>query len=477
MTTRITLAILLTTWVILIVGQGAAFLTARTQLLRLWDDTIATRAARLAEIRAGSRDPDAPVNVPEGDRFEVRNEVNAVVESGVGTSQQPRITIVDAGFDTSDRGKRVRKVTVKVFIDRDGRRVPYVAIYSRTADPFDQVLSRLAWTLLLISLSCGLTTAWLALKMSRAALRPLQKTGDVIAEIDEQSLERRIDIDAMPVELVPMTRRLNEMLDRLQSGFQQRKRFLADAAHELRTPTAALLTTLEVALRRPREQAVLIETMKSGLQDARRLRKLVEQLMEHARSEHLRGPDSMQEADVPAMLRECVQIVAPLAREKNVAITEELPAELPFVTQRERMRSIVLNLLSNAIEYNREGGTIRLAAERENGTLRLTVSDTGQGIAPAQLPQVFEPFYRGGNGRGDDPEHLGLGLFLVRSHVDALHGKCEIDSTVGVGTTLKITLPEPKRGSGAPATSASAATGAGAGAGTGASAGTAGSTA
>ncbi|MEA2736669.1 MAG: two-component system, OmpR family, heavy metal sensor histidine kinase CusS, partial [Humisphaera sp.] len=260
-----------------------------------------------------------------------------------------------------------------------------------------------------------------------------------------QNLGRRIDVNAMPIELVPMTRRLNEMLERLQNVFQQRKQFLADAAHELRTPTAALLTTLEVALRRPRDQAALMETMKSGLADARRLRKLVEQLMEHARSEHLRGPESMQEADVPAMLRECVQIVTPLAREKDISITEELPAELPFVTQRERMRSIVLNLLSNAIEYNRHGGSVRLAAERENGVLRLTIADTGQGITPEQLPQVFEPFYRGGNGRGDDPEHLGLGLFLVRSHVDALHGKCEIDSKVGVGTTLKITLPEPKK--------------------------------
>jgi signal transduction histidine kinase len=460
MTTRITLAILLTTWVILIVGETAAFLTARSRLLELLDDTIATRAARLAEMRAGSRDPDAPVNVPEGDRFEIRDEKNALVDSGVGASKPPpRITLLQAAFTNDASGKRFRTVTVRVNIDRDTGRVPYVATYSRTAEPIDRLLSQLAYVLLMISLSCGLTTAWLALKLSRAALRPLQKTGDVIAEIDEQNLERRINVDAMPVELVPMTRRLNEMLERLQRGFQQRKRFLADAAHELRTPTAALLTTLEVALRRPREQAALVEVMKSGLQDARRLRKLVEQLMEHARSEHLRGPESMQEADVPAMLRECVQIVQPLAREKNVSIAEELPSELPFVTQRERMRSIVLNLLSNAIEYNRVGGTVKLAAERDNGTLRLTVSDTGQGINPDQLPQVFEPFYRGGNGRGDDPEHLGLGLFLVRSHVDALHGKCEIDSQVGVGTTLKITLPEPKKaaeagtraGTGAPA--------------------------
>ena len=446
MTTRITLAILLTTWAILIVGQAAAFLTARANLLALLDDTIVTRAARVAEISAGSSGGDerAPVNVPVGDRFEVRNDRGAVVEAGTGASHPPVKTILAASFETDANGTRFRTVTVRVNVNRGGRAAPYVVTYRREARLFDTLLSQLALMLLLISLSCGLATAWLALKMSRAALRPLHRTADEIAEIDEQNLGRRIDANAMPAELVPMTRRLNEMLERLQNVFQQRKQFLADAAHELRTPTAALLTTLEVALRRPRDQAALVETMQSGLQDARRLRKLVEQLMEHARSEHLRGPESMQEADVPAMLRECVQIVTPLAREKDIAIAEELPAELPFVTQRERMRSIVLNLLSNAIEYNRVGGTVRLAAERENGTLRLTVADTGHGIAPEQLPQVFEPFYRGGNGRGDDPEHLGLGLFLVRSHVDALHGKCEVVSRVGEGTTMKITRPEPK---------------------------------
>src|SRR4029434_8111028 len=113
MTTRITLAILLTTWVILIVGETAAFLTARSRRLDLLHDTIATRAARLAEMRAGSRDPDAPVNVPEGDRFEIRDEKNALVDSGVGASKPPpRITLLQAAFTNDASGKRFRTVTV-----------------------------------------------------------------------------------------------------------------------------------------------------------------------------------------------------------------------------------------------------------------------------------------------------------------------------------------------------------------------------
>jgi heavy metal sensor kinase len=445
MTTRITLAILLTTWVVLIVGETAAFLTARSSLLALLDDTLRTRATRILEESAETPKSDPFSTAPPGDRYEIRDAQGAVV-ARTATEHKPNLrpTVIRKEFETDAKGIRRRTMTLRTMVVRNGQKTPITITYSRSVEQFDWLLSHLAGMLLLISLACGLTTAWLALKLSRAALRPLRETADVIADIDEQKLGRRIESEKMPIELQPMSERLNEMLARLQNVFQQRKQFLADAAHELRTPTASLLTTLEVALRRPRDQAALIETLNSGLADARRLKKLVEQLMEQARSERARGPEAMQQSDVPALVRECVQIVTPLAREKDVTITEDLPEQLPFVTQRDRLRSVVLNLLSNAVEYNKTGGTVRVRAYRDNGSLQLTIQDTGQGISDEHLPHVFEPFYRGGNGRGDDPAHLGLGLFLVRSHVEALSGQCHIESRPGTGTVLQITLPEPK---------------------------------
>jgi signal transduction histidine kinase len=445
MTTRITLAILLTTWVVLIVGETAAFLTARQSLLALLDDTLLTRATRILEESAETPAPDAFSTAPPGDRYEIRDAQGAVI-ARTATEHKPNIrpTLTSKSFEVDPSGRRVRTITLKTMIIRNGQKQPITIRYWRPVERFDWLLSHLAGMLLLISLACGLTTAWLALKLSRAALRPLHETADVIAQIDEQNLARRIEAGRMPIELQPMSERLNEMLARLQNVFQQRKQFLADAAHELRTPTASLLTTLEVALRRPRDQTALMETLNSGLADARRLKKLVEQLMEQARSERARGPEAMQQSDVPALVRECVQIIAPLAAEKQVSITADLPESLPFVTQRDRLRSVVLNLLSNAVEYNKVGGTVRVRCYRDDGSLQLMIQDTGQGISPEHLPHVFEPFYRGGNGRGDDPSHLGLGLFLVRSHVEALSGQCHIESRPGNGTILQITLPEPK---------------------------------
>jgi two-component system OmpR family sensor kinase len=509
MTTRITLSILLTTWAILVVGQTAAFLTARASLLALLDDTLITRATRALEAAthssagigpgAASRpnggggaaagpledgrfvenSSDEEPLLPPGDQYVIRSSAGSLVSESRGARGILRPTLTKTTFDTDPAtGRRLRTIELRMFVTRDGRRIPYTITYSRPADKFDGLLSHLAGLLLLISLACGLTTAWLALKLSRAALQPLTDTADVIAQIDERQLGRRLDPGRMPAEMRPMARRLNEMLARLENVFTQRKQFLADAAHELRTPTAALLTTLEVALRRPRERDELVAAMQSGLLDARRLRKLVESLMEQARSDAPRRLEAARPTDVALLVRECAQIVEPLAREKQVTLEQDVPAdELQFVTQRDRLRSVVLNLLSNAIEYNRTGGRVivrcarveDLAAAATGGAVGATaeiggdghdparagaagggaargveilVRDTGVGIAADQVPHVFEPFYRGGSGRGDDPAHLGLGLFLVRSHVEALDGRCQITSRLGEGTTMRVTLPE-----------------------------------
>jgi signal transduction histidine kinase len=463
MSTRITLSILLTTWIILIVGEAAAYFLARQSLIALLDDALITRAT---QVLARSGDALVPPEeqgtaVPQGDRFQIRDQWgNLVLHSAQprpnvssdsdsdldGSTPNVRPVLIYHGFRTRDDGTDARVITLRTLgPEKDGKREPITITYSRPSDRFNLLLTQLAFMLGMIGLACGLTTAWLALKLSRAALRPVRETADAIAQIDEKNLSMRIDVSRLPVELVPMTRRLNELLERLENVFHQRKQFLADAAHELRTPTAALLTTLEVSLRRPRDSAAMTETLKSGLADARRLRKLVEQLMEHARAEHIRVEDAAREFDVAALLRECMEVVNPLAEEKEIVLHQDLPDVMLLVTQRDRLRSIVLNLLSNSIEYNHPGGSVTLSASCDEQTLRIVVSDTGQGIPAEQLPQIFEPFFRGGGGRGDDPSHLGLGLFLVRSHVQALGGQSQIQSRLGEGTTITITIPAVQR--------------------------------
>ena len=141
------------------------------------------------------------------------------------------------------------------------------------------------------------------------------------------------------------------------------------------------------------------------------------------------------------MLRECADNVAPLADVKQVTIVQRFADELSHAVPPGGFRSIVINLLGNAIEYNRPRGTVEISCSCNGHGLELSVRDTGIGIAPEHLPHVFEPFYRADKARRHEAGHLGLGLSLVYSHVKTMSGTCEVESQPGEGTTFRVLLP------------------------------------
>jgi signal transduction histidine kinase len=262
----------------------------------------------------------------------------------------------------------------------------------------------------------------------------------VFGEIDEKNLSRRIDPSQLAPELHPVAEKLNDMLARLETSFANRKQFIADASHELRTPVAALVTTLEVSLRRLRDAESYRETMQTCLTDARLLRKLVDALMEQARSEIAALNEEAEQTNVSALLHDCAAILQATADEKGVKLSQQIDAPIRMTLQPGRLKQAVMGLVENAIDHNRAGGTVELIARTENARLCVVVRDSGPGIAAEHLPRVFEPFYRASRSR-DVSGHLGLGLYLVRSHVEAMGGKCSVRSEVGVGSEFEISLP------------------------------------
>lgn len=442
MTRRIAISIILTAWTILIVGGAAAYLLTRQILLAELDEQLVLRAQAVPLIVGVSEEAGQYI-VPSGDRYMIRNDLGRVVarssESSGPIQVPPKVT--GKSWSSLSDGRVYRTVTLRVIIHSvDGTQTPATVVYSGPADHFQKILSRLAILLVALGVFCGLSTAAAAVLSARSALRPLEETAQTIGAIDERQLDRRIEVQRLPQELRPMGERLNQMLQRLEESFTLRKHFLADAAHELRTPVAALLTTLEVALRRPREAATLTATLQACLTDVKMLRQLVETLLEHVRGENITRRVS-EPTDVSAILGECSATGEALGRPKNVRVYREFPPNLRIVTQPDRLRSVVMNLISNAVEYNQQGGTVHVSAFRENGALHISVADTGVGISEEALPRVFEPFFRGDRSNRPESSHLGLGLFLVRSHIEALEGKVSIESQAGRGTTFTVILP------------------------------------
>lgn len=463
MARRIAATILLTVWAILIVGGLVAYGVTRAVLLADLDATLTERAIAMARAAAKGESADPAVAHPPAgpqDRYVVRDEVGTIFVSGAGSEERTVAPPRNASFSRLADGRLMRTVTVQVPSREggDGAGRTITVIYSGPADQVGRVLSRLALTLAVCGLTAGAAAAAVASAVSRAALRPLHAASDVVGGIDERKLDRRIDAASLPPELHPVASRLNEMLGRLERAFAQRKQFLADASHELRTPVAALVTTIEVALRRRRDADELTRTLETCLTDARHLKRLVHVLMEHARGEasaasHAEAPEAVDAAE---LLGECADLAAAIGVAKGVRVERSLPAPMPFVTQPQRLRSVVINLLSNAIEYNRAGGLVHVSARVEAGALEVTVRDTGRGITPEHVPHLFEPFYRvdGVRQKAGRPQrtgeagamteetpHLGLGLFLVDSHLKALGGRCNVQSQPGVGTTMSVMVP------------------------------------
>jgi signal transduction histidine kinase len=164
--------------------------------------------------------------------------------------------------------------------------------------------------------------------------------------------------------------------------------------------------------------------------------------MEQVRSQSLSHDEPPEPIDVAALLTSCADIVAPLADQRGVSLVRRFTAPMLLTVTPGRLRSVVMNLLSNAIEYNRPNGTVELACSPNGSGLNLTVRDTGIGVSPEHLPHLFEPFYRVDKSRGRDAGHLGLGLSLVQAHVAAMAGTCDAESAIGVGTTFCVHLPQ-----------------------------------
>jgi signal transduction histidine kinase len=443
MTRRIALAILFSAWAVVLVALVVIYFATRHTLVAELDESIIMRASALPQLVGVSQEGGIAV-LPPGDRYMIRNELGQVIARPQGRlSSRASPSVISRKFVSLADGGRLRSITLNFALRASDEQPEQLAtiVYSSPADALDNLLKRMTILLCAVGLGGGLLIGAVAWHVSRAALRPLRQTADVIGTIDERKLDRRVEAAALPSELRPMAERLNEMLARLEREFAQRKQFLADTAHELRTPVAAILTHLEVTLRRPREAAALADALRTSLSDVQLLRRLVDALLEQVRSDRPMAAAQITRIDVSALLEQCATLADSLASAKNVQIVRKFPSGLRAHTQPVALQSIITNLLANAVEYSHADGCVELTCRLAGGQLELSVKDNGPGISPDVLPHIFQPFYRADGSHGSSEGHLGLGLFLVQSHARSMGGRCEVQSTVGAGSIFRVELP------------------------------------
>ena len=284
-------------------------------------------------------------------------------------------------------------------------------------------------TLRLLLLACGLTTLAVAGLASRWAirrgLRPVLKLAERIDAIDEKRLTDRLPLGGLPAELTPVVSKLNALLGRLDASFSREREFTSDASHELRTPIAGLRSILEVTASRERSAAEYQAAVSDALAVTRQLTGLVETLLLLARLETPSVPTEVRPFALRSLVDECLAQSSAAASARRLTVRNEVPEGAVLSTDLGRLRLVIANLLSNAIDYTAEGGQVVISSALPDG-IWLEVRDSGPPIPVAALPRIFERFFRADPSRTG--EHHGLGLAVVRGVCAALGASVTADN-------------------------------------------------
>jgi heavy metal sensor kinase len=276
-------------------------------------------------------------------------------------------------------------------------------------------------------------------------LKPVDQIVDEVEAIsDGRSLHRRLAEPKTHDELARLNSTLNAMLARLEQSFATLRRFTADASHELKTPLTVLRSGIERSLTHPTTSPDVMETLEETLLEVNRMAELVDSLLTLARADEGRAPLHLDDLDLREVLAELAETAGILGEQVSVDVAVEVPQQpILMRADRSRLRQLLQNLLSNAIKYTPSGGSVWIGSATEDGRVVLTVRDAGIGIAPGDLPHIFDRFWRADPARSRTGARPGAGLGLAISKwiAEAHGGSIAVQSKPGRGTTFTVTLP------------------------------------
>jgi signal transduction histidine kinase len=311
------------------------------------------------------------------------------------------------------------------------------AALAGTADPIEEEIGEV---LLFVGvpalLVLGLGSWWL---MGRALL-PLEALADAATRIHAGNLHERLPVGAATDEMARLAVAFNGMVARLDASFAHVKEFTLHASHELKTPLAILRNEIETALDDPAATPAQRDMFARQLDEIQRLAQVVDGLTFLARVDAGQFRVAREPVRLDELVRDSFADAEILAHAAKLRVALTSCAETTVSGDRHRLRQVLLNLVDNALKYNRPDGEVTLALTRQHGEAIVRISNTGAGVPPEALPRVFDPLFRADRARSRDVEGSGLGLSIARSIVTAHGGAIEITSERDRETVVTVRL-------------------------------------
>jgi heavy metal sensor kinase len=307
----------------------------------------------------------------------------------------------------------------------------------------DARLTALMRQLTLVGIGLSLLTPLVGWWLARQATRPVATVLQAAAGLRPTQLADRLPLRGTDDELDRLARTINSLLDQMAGHMERQQRFIADAAHELRGPLAAVQSALEVSLSKERPAEAYRGALGDVLEETRHLAKLANDLLTLAETGGDAPGPSRDLVDVTVIVRQASAMFAGVAEDRGIRVTVEVH---PVVVAGDagQLRQVLGNLLDNAIRFTPPGGSvgIRLAADAGSGRAVLTVTDSGTGIAAEHLGRVFDRFYKADPARARDRGYRGgLGLSICKAIIERHGGEISVASRPGRGTTVTLSLP------------------------------------
>lgn len=339
---------------------------------------------------------------------------------------------------TDARIVRMLAVSRKLF--NNGETIGWLVIATPIGDIQESARLLLISLLIGVVLTGTLSGGW-SYYLTQRNLRPIADITRAARRIGSSNLSERMVVENRSDEIGQLANVLDDLLARLQKAFDVQRRFVADGAHELKTPLAVLRTHWEDELNNPEVPADVKEKIVGDIESITRLTRVINNLLFLSRTEFAESGFDVTEIRLDELLGEVVEDTSVLAEMKSQELTLSADAQAVVNGDRDRLYQLFFNLIDNASKFTPEGGKISAELKVEDGEAVARVSDTGPGIPDADLPHVFERFYRVGTDRSLETGGSGLGLSIARMIAESHGGSLDVTSRPGEGSTFTVRIP------------------------------------
>lgn len=446
--------------VLLACGAVGVYFATRAALLEEFNHTLRAKASAISSAveERGKRvsfefseefmrefDEGVPVNFfqlrrPDGVTIRrSRSLGKADLPSRFGSFRRPRIwnLTLPSGF----RGRAIgyRFLPREGFREADGQpESELTVVVASDRRELDETLALLALVLAGFGAVLLVGIGLLVPRILREEMAPLDQLAGQATRINADSLGLRFPTDSLPSELAPISNRLNDLLARLQRAFEHEREFSADLAHELRTPIAELRSLAEFGLQWPDARGD--EANSDALAIAGQMENIVGQLLALRRSETGQLPVAAERIVLADFIEDIWKAFAEKSEQKQVQLVRAVAEGLAIESDSVMIRSILTNLIDNAVEYTPPGGCVRIESKGNDGSFELRVANTVEHLKEADVPKLFERFWRKDPARSNQ-KHSGLGLPLARAFAHVLG--CQLMAALETNGSLVLTLSGP----------------------------------